>query len=797
MTRFIFNLRVSFLKESGLCSFFLWNRNHEGIPASRLYSKSLARDYATWREQYLTYYNLSLEGELDEGGSLQDFPLGDPAQDVRRDEQQLIETFLNWLRNGEFLKLEEYIRNMLMQLIQHGSLSNSVDETSHIDIYLACDEVLEKLPWEAWVATLIPDQLPKDTIRLIRTCEGKSIGTHSFTSRLSKSRILAILAADNRLSVSDDWDVLKSLRPTVFLDRVEILLTDSAELAAQKLCDALVDDRGWDVIYFAGHSDESAVPGGMFSLSPTVKLSIRDIKDYLEKARQNGLQLAIFNSCCGVSIARALTELNIQSVVMRETVHDDVANSFLQRICEYLRQSHDVLTATLSACQDLTAENKIKLPSASFIPIFFSPRNLKPFRIKKASWRNQLKQWQPTKKELSILVTAWLISIFPPTASLLLESRTFSQALFRDWTNQVDRDISDSPVILIEIDQDSIDKSGLDDFETIRIDQRYLAKILEEIPKTDAQTIGINYILDQKRKGKENLESAISTLTEDKEISLVFGVNNALNLKSKFANQKLSLEGDVRFWPRRIRLPSEADCNNENNSKVCPFSYLLSTLSWQGKNISPDETSHLIMNHSKKLFRGSPIIDFSLPPKTVYNRLPAWKLIEEDVEIPGNQVVIISSGGYADSLDGEFMPWAVNYWENPSFELIRNPAYARPDIGSESSSEFQNKFGSGDAQAYMVHHFKYDHLIFQIPSIWVILLGAIFGKGIQVFLIFQDENNRKKLIFFLGISIFLSGLAKLQIYILLSLCIPWLFPTSVLMNYALFSLRGNKNVKTV
>ncbi len=60
-------------------------------------------------------------------------------------------------------------------------------------------------------------------------------------------------------------------------------------------------------------------------------MTIPQLKHGLKKAIAQGLTLAIFNSCDGLSLAVNLADLHIpQMIVMREPVPDQVAQAFLK-----------------------------------------------------------------------------------------------------------------------------------------------------------------------------------------------------------------------------------------------------------------------------------------------------------------------------------------------------------------------------------------------------------------------------------------------------------------------------------
>ncbi|MEW6495080.1 MAG: hypothetical protein AB1589_21565 [Cyanobacteriota bacterium] len=190
-----------------------------------------------------------------------------------------------------------------------------------------------------------------------------------------------------------------------------------------------------------------------------------------------------------------------------------------------------------------------------------------------------------------------------------------------------------------------------------------------------------------------------------------------------------------------------------------------------------------------------PIIDYSIPPNQVYQRLPAWQLLEksaDSLKLDPNQqpVVMIAAGGYGEagaSKPGEDnfpVPSAVRFWrsqENPPDERRMLPG--------------------GEAHAYMIHHLLNQRLVVPIPDLWLIGVAAFLGKGV-VLILENEKGERKKgkgkhLLFLFpsgsGKWVLLSGataiygLASLQLYITASVLLPVLMPVATFWTYILLS----------
>ena len=66
-------------------------------------------------------------------------------------------------------------------------------------------------------------------------------------------------------------------------------------------------DQACDIIFFAGHSSSEGETGRIY-INPDYSLTISELWYALRKAVDRGLQLAIFNSCDGLGLARELDD---------------------------------------------------------------------------------------------------------------------------------------------------------------------------------------------------------------------------------------------------------------------------------------------------------------------------------------------------------------------------------------------------------------------------------------------------------------------------------------------------------
>ena len=292
-----FELRVMQQGETCLL-LLLWDQRRQHLSASLPMSPQLTQRYELWRKRYGRFYEFQAAAPIGNSGRLNPGS-GDPAHDLMVAEQALVQAFRRWLGEGEGRLIQQAIRDRLMALLQQ-------DAAVGISMLITCQsKALSRLPWEQW--DLAPATASADAVQIFRG--GSGLGTLPLGDRPKpkrphrKPRILAILADDPSLGLPVDGQILRTLSPVADVQRLTWPAHLSPAQVKVKISETLRDDRGWDVLYFGGHSDETTTSGGQSALSPTVQLSTHDLQDCLEAASRCCLQLAIFNSCSGLDIA--------------------------------------------------------------------------------------------------------------------------------------------------------------------------------------------------------------------------------------------------------------------------------------------------------------------------------------------------------------------------------------------------------------------------------------------------------------------------------------------------------------
>jgi hypothetical protein len=173
---------------------------------------------------------------------------------------------------------------------------------------------------------------------------------------------------------------------------------------------SLRNPEGWHIFFFAGHStslQDSSI-GSIVLNQDEPPLAVDELKVELLIAIENGLQVAIFNSCDGLGLANQLAALNLpQSIVMREPVPDEVAKDFLEQFLTAFSYNHSLFESVRRARRYLREkfDHQDQFPGASWLPtIVRNPAVSLPH------WNDFIAESPVSWRWLMIIgITAWVV----------------------------------------------------------------------------------------------------------------------------------------------------------------------------------------------------------------------------------------------------------------------------------------------------------------------------------------------------------------------------------------------------
>jgi len=173
-------------------------------------------------------------------------------------------------------------------------------------------------------------------------------------------RILAVFGDKEGIDLKKDLALLKKLSSQ---SEIKVLTEPQREELYEQI------EKGWHILFFAGHSYSKEK--GMIQINKTDSLSLDELANSLEKSISRGLKLAIFNSCDGLGLAEALTDLHIpQVIVMKEPVPDVVAQEFLKNFLKFF-SSGQSLCASVHEGRRSLQKLEFKYPCATWLPVIF------------------------------------------------------------------------------------------------------------------------------------------------------------------------------------------------------------------------------------------------------------------------------------------------------------------------------------------------------------------------------------------------------------------------------------------
>ncbi|MDF5718370.1 MAG: CHASE2 domain-containing protein [Rhizonema sp. NSF051] len=654
--------------------------------------------------------------------------------------------------------------------------------------------------------------------------------TTSNNSYNRKARVLAILGDDTGLNFNSEKSAIRSLEKIAEVEFVGWQSGKDITKLKTEIVETIASKTGWDILFFAGHSNETSLTGGEFSIAPNVTLSLSEIVPSLTVAKERGLQFAIFNSCSGLSIANKLIDLGLSQVaVMREPIHNRVAEEFFVLFLQALTEYKDVHESLLAACEYLKLEKNLTYPSSYLIPSLFKHPEAPLFRIEPFGIKEKLKNLIPTRREAIALSSLVLISLQLPVQQFLLERRLLVQAVYRQMTNQVEK-ATTPPVVLVEIDEKSIRDGGISNPKPMN--REYLARLVDKLTDAKARVVGIDYSLDRHQEDNDrilaqSLQAAVKTPNPTTFVFTTTRVKNGewLNVLPDIASPNWSLQGEIDILPGYMQLfPIVKSQENPlffagllaishqlQQRTNAPQPQLNSQKDfWQqisegdNKTVLTPERSHLQPLTALSYWIGQmwlhPIIDFSIPPNQVYDSVPAWKLLKggnlktnhfnsfcrdtsRTCHFPQGlqqQVVIVAPGGYGEA--------GVSQDKEDNFELPAAVAYWRSQENPVNPSQVMT---GGEYHAYMVHHILNKRLVVPIPDLWMIGLAILLGK--TIYLLRQGKSHRLSDLILVSIITTIYGLISWQIYISsTAVLLPWFLPSATLSIYVLPSVLRRK-----
>jgi CHASE2 domain-containing sensor protein len=365
--------------------------------------------------------------------------------------------FNDWLKSEE--REWKKIRKCLSKYLSASDEILVIVETEDLH--------LRRLPWHLW--KLFSEDFPNIEVAISPAAyQALPIQTLS-----DKTKILAILGNSGGINVDADRQILKGLA------NVEVHFIIEPPL--QQLMDQLWD-QSWDILYFAGHSS-SRLDGSIgFLWLQDAEVPIERLKEGIKESLKNGLRVAIFNSCDGLGLAKELAELNIpQVVVMREPVHDEVAQEFLKYFSRAFDSGKSLYLAVNEARRRLQGLED-RFPCASWLPVIC--QNTSEFAVRQPTASLQQQLWPMLLA--SVAVSALVMGIRQIGWLQPLELKML------DNLQQLRPAEKPDPRLLVV----AITESDIQSRKEWPLSDRTLGQLLAKLEKFQPQVIGLDLFRD-------------------------------------------------------------------------------------------------------------------------------------------------------------------------------------------------------------------------------------------------------------------------------------------------------------
>ncbi|MCS6943294.1 MAG: CHASE2 domain-containing protein [Geminocystis sp.] len=421
--------------------------------------------------------------------------------------------FNRWLDSPSFASTEAKIRS-------HLGIHDEINLILETD-----NDEFRSFPWMIWDFF---DDYPQAEIAISPKEYTQPIVTKKQSHKYV--RILAIIGNNQGINVEKDKEFLEGISRA----KIRFLVQPSR----RELEENLWDEKGWDILFFAGHSwrcsQQDNVPGYL-AINSNEYISISNLKNALKRAIQLGLKMAIFNSCDGLGLAKQLAELNLpQMIVMRFSVPDVVAQEFLKYFLSSYSRGKSFYLAVREARERLEALED-KFPAATWLPVICQNPSSLPL-----SWLDLCETTTPSanstpishspspvfvshhKPKLNPLITGLLVSILVFTLRSLgylqgIELKTL------DWLQKHKQTSPpDNRLLIVGIDEEDIRRYGYP------IPDKTLLLLLQRLQSYHPTAIGVDIFRDQPTPSPQDYHNLVSFITKNPNIVTVCNRGNGI-----------------------------------------------------------------------------------------------------------------------------------------------------------------------------------------------------------------------------------------------------------------------------
>jgi CHASE2 domain-containing sensor protein len=403
-------------------------------------------------------------------------------EDCQQAATELKVRFNSWLASESFRCIRE---KLLEKLLPEDNIRILIQTK---------DLRTQKLPWHLW--DLLERYLKAEIA--LSTPSYEQINSNFIPK--SQVKILSILGSSDGIDTETDRQILGQL-PNTYINFL-------VEPEYKKLTDEIWE-QDWQILFFAGHSySYEQGEAGKIYINQTESLTISQLKFALKKAVERGLQLAIFNSCDGLGLAREFADLQIpQIIVMRETVPDKVAQEFLKYFLAAFASGKSLYISVREARERLQGlENQF--PCATWLPVIFQNPAEVPLTWQELHTNSnlialnklKLQKQTPTKTPSKQFILFALLSSFL-TTGLIMGVRFFGLlqplelAAFDQLLRSRPHENPDSRLLIVTVTEEDV-LAQTSEKPRGSLSEKSLDKLIEKLQASQPAVIGLDIYRD-------------------------------------------------------------------------------------------------------------------------------------------------------------------------------------------------------------------------------------------------------------------------------------------------------------
>ncbi|NJR49448.1 MAG: CHASE2 domain-containing protein [Leptolyngbyaceae cyanobacterium CSU_1_3] len=377
-----------------------------------------------------------------------------------------------WLNSESFLPIDR-------------KLSRELDPTDEVRVIIETnDNSLRQIPWHLWNFF---EDYPRAEVALSVQEYGRV--TPQSQTPVGSVRILAVLGDQDGINLQSDRKLLE-----VAPDAVSMFLEEPYHW---ELDEHLWDQKGWDILFFAGHSQTEEDTGRIY-INPTESLTLKQLRNALRTAISRGLKLVIFNSCDGLGLAQSLADLHIpQVIVMRELVPDVVAQEFFKHFLSAFSQGKSLYAAVREARERLE-KLEDDFPCATWLPIICQNPSEEPTTWRALCGSLAIDRLPATRKQrlqilllASAIVTAFVIGVRQLGTLQNWELQSFDQLM-----RLRPAESPDPRLLVVTITEKDVQSQNPQERRGSSLSDRTLAQLLEKLQTHQARVIGLDVYRD-------------------------------------------------------------------------------------------------------------------------------------------------------------------------------------------------------------------------------------------------------------------------------------------------------------